>query len=137
MAATIAPWRRIPSIATTGRTGQTAAVSSLVVNSNMSGYTDPGTSQRGNVTTVARLLNTDGSYSKTSSSYDNAGNVVSTTDGVGNATGYTFTDNFSTSSTLNSQTVATWPSGLLPELCFFCLGYKGDECLEPVHDERL
>ena len=60
--------------------------------SYLSGWTDPQNSQRGNLATTARWLNTDGSYVETSAAYDVAGNVVSSMDGNGNVTTYAYTD---------------------------------------------
>ena len=90
------------------------AATALTTNTNMSGFTDPGNSQRGNLATTARWVNTTGTYIQTSASYDNAGNVIGTEDGVGNTTSYSYTDNFSTTTGLNSSAVGSWAPAVPP-----------------------
>jgi RHS repeat-associated protein len=90
------------------------AATGLAGVSNPSGWTDPSNPQRGNVATIARL--TSGStYTQNSASYDLTGNVISTTDGNGNVTTYSYTDSFSTtdsssnaSNTLTNSALASW-----------------------------
>jgi RHS repeat-associated protein len=50
---------------------------------------------RGNVTAVKRWRNTDGAYLTTRNQYDDAGNLVQTTDPNGNTTTFDYTDSWS------------------------------------------
>ncbi len=87
------------------------AATSLGRLSDVSGFVDPGNSQRGNVETIARLVS-GGAYVQTSAAYDSSGEVVSTTDGNGVATTYSYADNFSNGSTLNNPGLAPCPAGV-------------------------
>lgn len=53
------------------------------------------TGARGNATTVSRWLNTTGGTVTTHQTFDDTGNVLSSTDANGNVTTYSYSDNFS------------------------------------------
>jgi len=69
--------------------------------SSLSGYTDPGTTQRGNLTTTSKWLSTDNTFINNQATYDIAGNVTSTTDGRGFTTTLAYDDSFSSTNQLN------------------------------------
>jgi YD repeat-containing protein len=95
--------------------GNCRSPAGLTGRSNLSGFTDPGTPMRGNLTTTARWLNTDNSYIQTSAAYDVAGNVVRTTDANGNQTQLDYDSNSNTyaflsrlTDALGHSTTLTW-----------------------------
>jgi RHS repeat-associated protein len=61
---------------------------------------------RGNQTTISRFLNTNSSYLSTTLAYDDAGNVVASTDPKQNTTSYSYTDNWSGSGCVAATTFA-------------------------------
>jgi RHS repeat-associated protein len=86
-----------------GAAGASCSSSSLQNDSNIVGHDSTfgtGYTTRGNVTTLSRWLSTTNSYLPATNTYDVAGNVLSATDRNGNTTTYSYTDQFTTGTTL-------------------------------------
>jgi RHS repeat-associated protein len=62
---------------------------------------------RGNLTQTSRWLNSSGTWLNTTSTYDDLGNLRSTTDPNGNVTSYSYTDNFTDGINRNAQAFVT------------------------------
>jgi RHS repeat-associated protein len=62
---------------------------------------------RGNLTAVKRWLNTTGTFLTTSNTYDDAGNVLSTTDPAGRITAFSYADNFTDGVNHNAKAFVT------------------------------
>jgi len=86
-----------------GVAGAGCSSSSLQNYSNIVGHDSTfgtGYTTRGNITTLSRWLSTTNSYLPATNTYDIAGNVFTATDRNGNTTTYTYSDQFTTGTTL-------------------------------------
>jgi hypothetical protein len=83
---------------------------SLTTVGSVSGWTDPQSSYRGNLTTIGRWLNTTGLYLQTHSTYDQFGNLRTATDAKGNQTQIGYSSNHAYPTT--TTTAIPDPSGL-------------------------
>jgi RHS repeat-associated protein len=88
-------------------TGQPMLASGAIQHSSSYGtsYTT-----RGNVTAVEHWRNTDGSYLTSTNQYDDAGNVLSTIDPLGNKTTFAYTDSWSNSACAPSGSGKAYPT---------------------------
>jgi RHS repeat-associated protein len=66
-----------------------------------------GNTLRGNQTTVSRWLNTTGGSLTTTNYFNDVGNLVKTSDPLGNSTQFSYADNFSDGTNRNSQAYVT------------------------------
>jgi RHS repeat-associated protein len=71
-------------------------------------WTDPGTTVRGNVTTVSRWLDTTNTWLSTQAQYDQTGNVCSSWDAKGNLSQIIYADSFSDG--VNTRNTYAFPS---------------------------
>src|SRR5262249_48662299 len=71
------------------------------------------TGSRGNATTVKRWLNPSNTFLSTSNEYDDTGNLVATTDPLGNKTTLSYADNFSDG--VNRSSLAYVTQATLPD----------------------
>jgi RHS repeat-associated protein len=62
---------------------------------------------RGNLTQTSRWLNSNGTWLNTTNTFDDLGNLRSTTDPNGNVTSYSYTDNFTDGINRNAQAFVT------------------------------
>jgi hypothetical protein len=87
----------------------------LLTYASISGWTNPATTVRGNVTTVRRWLNPGGTWIETHTQYDQCGSPRNSWDGKGNLAQVEYTDAFSDSVNRNTYAYPTKTTSPVPD----------------------
>ncbi len=98
----------------------------LIALGGMAGWSDPGTSARGNVTTVSRWLNTTNTYLQTHAQYDSAGNVRRGYDANGNVSTVDYSATYQYAYPTSTTSAIPDPSGVRGSSTAFTTGTAYD-----------